>query len=147
MASVQVAGWPVAAIKAPVLISQHSDYQCGYTTSAIQRIYPIRPGRERHFEWKSNHVSLSVFVSSFSFWRKKRPSLLEYTVGRLVGKEIDGMTSRDTVKRAEQLVEGAMKGNDASHDASHVWRVRDLALSLAREEGLSSNPDSMEIVN
>lgn len=57
------------------------------------------------------------------------------------------MASRDTVKRAEQLVEMSMKGNDASHDASHVWRVRDLALSLAREEGLSSNPDSMEIVN
>ncbi|XP_039007020.1 uncharacterized protein YpgQ isoform X1 [Hibiscus syriacus] len=56
------------------------------------------------------------------------------------------MASRDTVKRAEQLVETSMKGNDASHDALHVWRVRDLALSLAREEGLSSNPDSMEIV-
>ncbi|KAK8568441.1 hypothetical protein V6N13_106357 [Hibiscus sabdariffa] len=56
------------------------------------------------------------------------------------------MASTDTVKRAEQLVETSMKGNDASHDASHVWRVRDLALSLAREEGLSSNPDSMEIV-
>ncbi|XP_012462604.1 uncharacterized protein LOC105782421 [Gossypium raimondii] len=56
------------------------------------------------------------------------------------------MAFRDTVKRAEQLVETSMKGNDASHDASHVWRVRDLALSLAREEGLSSNPDSMEIV-
>ncbi|KAB2047689.1 hypothetical protein ES319_A13G064800v1 [Gossypium barbadense] len=56
------------------------------------------------------------------------------------------MAIRDTVKRAEQLVETSMKGNDASHDASHVWRVRDLALSLAREEGLSSNPDSMEIV-
>ncbi|MCH92516.1 metal-dependent phosphohydrolase, partial [Trifolium medium] len=40
----------------------------------------------------------------------------------------------------------AMKGNDASHDAAHVWRVRDLALSLASEEGLSSDPDSMEIV-
>lgn len=39
-----------------------------------------------------------------------------------------------------------MKGNDASHDASHVWRVRDLALSIACEEGLSSNSDSMEIV-
>ncbi|PPD93486.1 hypothetical protein GOBAR_DD09582 [Gossypium barbadense] len=56
------------------------------------------------------------------------------------------MAFRDTVKRAEQLVETSMKGNDASHDAPHVWRVRDLALSLAREEGLSSNPDSMEIV-
>ncbi|XP_039014513.1 uncharacterized protein LOC120144539 [Hibiscus syriacus] len=52
------------------------------------------------------------------------------------------MASRDTVKRAKQLVETSMKGNDASH----VWRVRDLALSLAREEHLSSNPDSMEIV-
>ncbi|XP_021275730.1 uncharacterized protein LOC110410397 [Herrania umbratica] len=56
------------------------------------------------------------------------------------------MASSDAVKRAEQLVERAMKGNDASHDAAHVWRVRDLALSLAREEGLSSNPHSMEIV-
>lgn len=50
-------------------------------------------------------------------------------------------------KKAEELVEKAMKGNDASHDASHVWRVRDLAMSLAREEGLSSNSDSMEIVS
>ncbi|KAH9771665.1 HD domain-containing protein [Citrus sinensis] len=50
------------------------------------------------------------------------------------------------VRKAEKLVERNMKGNDASHDASHVWRVRDLALSLAREEGLASNPDSMEIV-
>ncbi|XP_026404381.1 uncharacterized protein LOC113299560 [Papaver somniferum] len=39
-----------------------------------------------------------------------------------------------------------MKGNDASHDASHVFRVRDLALSLAKEEGLSSSLDPMEIV-
>ncbi|KAF4355977.1 hypothetical protein F8388_025980 [Cannabis sativa] len=30
-----------------------------------------------------------------------------------------------------------MNGNDASHDAAHVWRVRDLALSLAQDEGLS----------
>ncbi|GKV21287.1 hypothetical protein SLEP1_g31280 [Rubroshorea leprosula] len=36
-------------------------------------------------------------------------------------------------------------GNDASHDAWHVWRVKDLALSLVREEGLFSNSDSMEI--
>ena len=53
---------------------------------------------------------------------------------------------RETVIRAERLVAEAMKGNDASHDAAHVFRVRDLALSLAREEGLSSSPDSMEIV-
>ncbi|KAL6295403.1 hypothetical protein ACE6H2_003545 [Prunus campanulata] len=43
-----------------------------------------------------------------------------------------------------------MKDNDASHDSAHVWRVRDLALSLAREEqGLSlpsSNSNTMQIV-
>ncbi|KAG5531649.1 hypothetical protein RHGRI_026316 [Rhododendron griersonianum] len=54
--------------------------------------------------------------------------------------------AKSTVSSAEKLVESAMKGNDASHDAAHVFRVRDLALSLAREEGLSSSPDSMEIV-
>ncbi|XP_031372023.1 uncharacterized protein LOC116187465 isoform X2 [Punica granatum] len=50
------------------------------------------------------------------------------------------------VKRAEKLMREAMKGNDASHDAWHVLRVRDLALSLAREEGLPSSPDSMLVV-
>ena len=53
---------------------------------------------------------------------------------------------RDVVRRAEKLVEESMKGNDASHDAAHVYRVRDLALSIAAEEGLSSSPDSMLIV-
>lgn len=57
------------------------------------------------------------------------------------------MAREETVRNAEKLVERFMKGNDASHDATHVWRVRDLALTLAREEGLFSNPDSMEIVN
>lgn len=53
----------------------------------------------------------------------------------------------ESVRRnAEALVEKSMKGNDASHDAAHVWRVRDLALSLAKEEGLSSHPHSMQIV-
>ncbi|KAH0990765.1 hypothetical protein GBA52_002248 [Prunus armeniaca] len=56
----------------------------------------------------------------------------------------------ETVRKAEKLVEEAMKDNDASHDAAHVWRVRDLALSLAREEqGLSlhsSNSNTMQIV-
>ncbi|KAJ8759315.1 hypothetical protein K2173_006835 [Erythroxylum novogranatense] len=56
------------------------------------------------------------------------------------------MANKETVKKAEKLVERSMSGNDASHDAAHVWRVRDLALSLAAEEGLSSSPDSMEIV-
>uniref|UniRef100_A0A5B7A8T1 HD/PDEase domain-containing protein n=1 Tax=Davidia involucrata TaxID=16924 RepID=A0A5B7A8T1_DAVIN len=56
------------------------------------------------------------------------------------------MAKREAARKAEKLVESAMKGNDASHDAAHVFRVRDLAISLAREEGLSSSPDSMEIV-
>ncbi|KAI9085004.1 hypothetical protein K1719_032996 [Acacia pycnantha] len=56
------------------------------------------------------------------------------------------MARKETVRNAELLVEKTMKGNDASHDPAHVWRVRDLALSLAREEGLSSSPASMEIV-
>ncbi|KAH7569821.1 hypothetical protein JRO89_XS05G0004100 [Xanthoceras sorbifolium] len=56
------------------------------------------------------------------------------------------MGSREIVRKAERLVDRSMKGNDASHDSSHVWRVRDMALSLAREQGLSSNPDSMLIV-
>ncbi|KAL6883306.1 hypothetical protein ACP4OV_010720 [Aristida adscensionis] len=41
------------------------------------------------------------------------------------------------VRRAEELVEREMSGRDASHDAAHALRVRDLALSLAAEEGLS----------
>ncbi|KAK7264125.1 hypothetical protein RJT34_31729 [Clitoria ternatea] len=56
------------------------------------------------------------------------------------------MEMERVVKKAEALVEKVMRGNDASHDAAHVWRVRDLALSLAHEEGLSSHPHSMEIV-
>ncbi|GAB2275288.1 hypothetical protein Dimus_010048, partial [Dionaea muscipula] len=55
------------------------------------------------------------------------------------------MARWESVREAEKLVQEAMRGNDASHDASHVFRVRDMALSLAREEGLSSSPDSMEI--
>lgn len=56
------------------------------------------------------------------------------------------MARRETVRKAEKLVETAMQGNDASHDTAHVFRVRDLALSLALEEGLSSSTESMEIV-
>ncbi|CAI8591116.1 unnamed protein product [Vicia faba] len=56
------------------------------------------------------------------------------------------MERKERVRKAEALVEKAMKGNDASHDAVHVWRVRDLALSLASEEGLSSDPHSIEIL-
>ncbi|CAN6282691.1 unnamed protein product [Urochloa humidicola] len=42
------------------------------------------------------------------------------------------------MRRAEELVEREMGGRDASHDAAHALRVRDLALSLAAEEGLSA---------
>ncbi|KAL0312528.1 UNVERIFIED_CONTAM: hypothetical protein Sradi_5652100 [Sesamum radiatum] len=56
------------------------------------------------------------------------------------------MGKSEIIVKAEKLVESAMKGNDASHDAAHAFRVRDLALSLAREEGLATSPDSMLIV-
>lgn len=56
------------------------------------------------------------------------------------------MGKSEIIVKAEGLVESAMKGNDASHDAAHAFRVRDLALSLAREEGLSDSPDSILIV-
>lgn len=48
------------------------------------------------------------------------------------------------VKNAEKLVEETMRGRDASHDAAHAYRVRDLALSLAKEEGLDGH--RLEIV-
>ncbi|KAL5721500.1 hypothetical protein ACHQM5_005139 [Ranunculus cassubicifolius] len=54
-------------------------------------------------------------------------------------------TKSSIVIRAEKLVESAMKGNDGSHDAAHSFRVRDLALSLAHEEGLHSSPQSVEL--
>lgn len=57
------------------------------------------------------------------------------------------MGTTAAVERAEKLMREAMEGNDASHDAWHVLRVRDLAVSLAREEGLSSSPDSMLVVS
>ncbi|PIN07244.1 hypothetical protein CDL12_20189 [Handroanthus impetiginosus] len=53
------------------------------------------------------------------------------------------MEKSEIIVKAEKLVESAMKGNDASHDAAHAFRVRDQALSLAHEEGLSTSPDSM----
>ncbi|XP_051151419.1 uncharacterized protein LOC127265592 [Andrographis paniculata] len=56
------------------------------------------------------------------------------------------MGNRELILRAEELVESAMRGNDASHDAAHAFRVRDLALSLAREEDISDSPESMLIV-
>lgn len=54
------------------------------------------------------------------------------------------MGKSEIIVKAEKLVQSAMKGNDASHDAAHAFRVRSLALSLATEEdGLSNSPDSM----
>ncbi|KAF5198865.1 Metal-dependent phosphohydrolase [Thalictrum thalictroides] len=57
-----------------------------------------------------------------------------------------GESKSSLVMKAEKLVESTMKGNDASHDASHAFRVRDLALSLAQEEGLASSPQTIQIV-
>ncbi|KAJ0674643.1 hypothetical protein HanLR1_Chr12g0442191 [Helianthus annuus] len=56
------------------------------------------------------------------------------------------MAKSETVRNAERLVEVMMKGNDASHDAAHAFRVRDLALSLAHEEEALSSPISLQIV-
>ena len=50
------------------------------------------------------------------------------------------------VRAAEEHEEREMAGRDASHDAAHALRVRDLALSLAAELGLSSSPDRLLIV-
>ena len=52
-----------------------------------------------------------------------------------------------SVRRAEELVEREMGGRDASHDAAHALRVRDLALSLAAEEGLSAPSRLLTVTN
>ncbi|XP_038975921.1 uncharacterized protein LOC103711938 [Phoenix dactylifera] len=62
------------------------------------------------------------------------------------GREDMEMTKPEVVRKAERLVVSTMGGRDASHDAAHAFRVRDLALSLAKEEGLDSFPQSLEIV-
>ncbi|OAE24744.1 hypothetical protein AXG93_2016s1490 [Marchantia polymorpha subsp. ruderalis] len=54
------------------------------------------------------------------------------------------MNMEEVVKAAEELVHNVMGKWDSSHDPFHVYRVRNLALSLAAEEGLS--PESCEIV-
>jgi HD superfamily phosphodiesterase len=83
-----------------------------------------------------------------SFGKNSRRAYISQERCAVAGAETrERMERKETVRKAEALVEKAMKGNDASHDAAHVWRVRDLALSLASEEGLSSDPDSMEIVS
>ncbi|ERN09435.1 uncharacterized protein LOC18437588 [Amborella trichopoda] len=51
----------------------------------------------------------------------------------------------EVVRRAEELVQRIMRGWDASHDAFHAFRVRNLALSLALQENLTS-PDTLEII-
>jgi len=51
------------------------------------------------------------------------------------------------VRRAEELVGREMAGRDASHDAAHALRVRDLALSLAAEEGLSAPARLLTVTN
>jgi uncharacterized protein len=48
------------------------------------------------------------------------------------------------VAMAEELVHKVMGQWDSSHDPFHAFRVRDLALSLAKEEALP--PNSLQIV-
>ncbi|XP_004231496.2 uncharacterized protein [Solanum lycopersicum] len=62
------------------------------------------------------------------------------------GMESEVLWKMEIIRKAEELVEKEMSGNDASHDAAHAFRVRDLALSLAHEETLSTSPDSILIV-
>ncbi|WOL10742.1 hypothetical protein Cni_G19501 [Canna indica] len=50
----------------------------------------------------------------------------------------------EILRKAEMLVLATMAGRDASHDAAHAFRVRDLALSLSEEEALPAA--SLEIV-
>lgn len=63
------------------------------------------------------------------------------------GMESEVLWKMEIIRKAEELVEKEMSGNDASHDAAHAFRVRDLALSLAHEETLSTSPDSILIVS
>lgn len=49
------------------------------------------------------------------------------------------------VAAAEELVQQVMGAWDSSHDPFHALRVRDLALSLAAQEGLQ--PPSLLIVS
>lgn len=51
---------------------------------------------------------------------------------------------RELVGHTESLVQSVMSSWDSSHDAFHAFRVRNLALSLASEEGLS--PHQTQIV-
>ncbi|KAF8009077.1 hypothetical protein BT93_J0154 [Corymbia citriodora subsp. variegata] len=82
---------------------------------------------------------------SASFHRR-RPIYVESKGGRPGERRGEMGAASEVVTKAEKLMEEHMKGNDSSHDAWHVFRVRDLALSLAREEGLDSHPGSIEIV-
>ncbi|XP_047311153.1 uncharacterized protein YpgQ [Impatiens glandulifera] len=102
-------------------------------SSPLLRLYhppfslPLLPSSRRHNLF---------FLSSSSTGRNNRLSSSSSKMGGDMG----------IVRNAEDLVQSVMKSNDASHDPAHVFRVRDLALSLAAEEGLSSSPDSMLIV-
>ncbi|KAK4348221.1 hypothetical protein RND71_034560 [Anisodus tanguticus] len=55
------------------------------------------------------------------------------------------MGKKEIIRKVEELVEKAMRGNNALHDAAHAFRVRDLAISLAYEQDLSSSPHYMLI--
>ncbi|CAA0812124.1 Cellulase (glycosyl hydrolase family 5) protein [Striga hermonthica] len=83
---------------------------------------------------KSNHFQVATAADSH---------LQASSVLRGNANKRERMVKSEIIARAEELVKSAMGGNDASHDAAHAFRVRDLALSLAREEGFSTSPDSI----
>ncbi|KAK7312212.1 hypothetical protein VNO77_35913 [Canavalia gladiata] len=93
-----------------------------------------------------NHLSRNQLLQPLRKYRGGKGDICCEVFGSGSRERRKMSTSMERVRKAEALVEKAMKGNDASHDAAHVWRVRDLALSLAAEEGLSSDPHSLEIV-
>ncbi|KAM6602437.1 hypothetical protein CsatA_022046 [Cannabis sativa] len=90
--------------------------------------------------------SFSVKLKNQNLGTRSRTGSVDTQSTIFESKKKREMGWSETVRNAEKLVEKAMNGNDASHDAAHVWRVRDLALSLAQDEGLSSNPHSLQIV-
>ncbi|KAK7258082.1 hypothetical protein RIF29_32515 [Crotalaria pallida] len=114
----------------------------------------MRIALSQPFELSNSTTTAPSFPSSFivvySDTHRHRPhisvSLKLKVKRRSIRIRIRMGMREERVKKAEELVVRSMAGNDASHDHSHVFRVRDLALSLASEEGLSSNPHSMEIV-
>ncbi|KAG5620198.1 hypothetical protein H5410_005416 [Solanum commersonii] len=92
------------------------------------------------FEWMTIGLVFKPWID------KTRASMDNFGMESIKAEVLGKMGKKEIIRKAEELVEKAMRGNDASHDAAHAFRVRDLALSLAHEETLSTSPDSILIV-